>query len=473
LKPASDAPDNSPPQQPAEQANAPQLARRLGLFDATMIVMGGIIGSGIFINAYVVARQVHPASLVLGAWAMGGVIALAGAFIYAELAAHRPQVGGQYAYIREAIHPLPAFLYGWTLLLVTQTGGMAAVAVTFAHYFAQLTNLPDTDWTSGIIAIVALTLLTVINCLGVRAGSTVQSALMVLKIIAILALIACGLFIARPTGFPTEVAYADEWRPAAGYFTPGFDWRTMTAFGAALVPVMFAYGGWQTSCFIAGEVREPRKTMPRALLIGVLGVIALYMLANYVYVHVLGVDLLAQTKTPASEVMRIAFGERGKAFIATGIAISTLGFLSQGMLTAPRVYFAMADDGLFFKRVAWLHPQTRVPVVAIALQGALAVLIIVALRGVYGEILNYVMSVDTVFFAVSAACLFVFRRREGRATFGVPWHPLTTLVFIIAESFVALSVMINYPLNSVLGWAILLAGVPVYFVWRRKRNEHN
>ncbi|HJQ24968.1 MAG TPA: APC family permease [Blastocatellia bacterium] len=454
-------------------ADAPQLARRLGLFDATMIVMGGIIGSGIFINAYVVARQVHPASLVLGAWAMGGLIALAGAFIYAELAAHRPQVGGQYAYIREALHPLPAFLYGWTLLLVTQTGGMAAVAVTFAKYFSQLTNLPDTDQTSAVIAVVTLALLTVINCLGVRAGSTVQSVLMVLKIVAILALIACGLFVARPSEFPAEIAYTDDWRPAAGYFTPGADWRTLAAFGAALVPVMFAYGGWQTSCFIAGEVREPRKNLPRGLLIGVLGVIALYMLANYVYVHVLGVDLLTQTKTPASEVMRLAFGERGKAFIAAGIAISTLGFLSQGMLTAPRVYFAMADDGLFFKRVAWLDARTRVPVVAIALQGVLAIVIIVALSGIYAKILNYVMSVDTVFFALSAACLFVFRRSDRRADFRVPWHPLTTLVFIIAESFVALSVVINYPLDSLKGWAILLAGIPIYFLWRRKSDEHH
>ena len=454
---------------PPADADAPRLARRLGLFDATMIVMGGIIGSGIFINAYVVARQVHPASLVLGAWAMGGVIALAGAFIYAELAAHRPQVGGQYAYIREAFHPLPAFLYGWTLLLVTQTGGMAAVAVTFAKYFAQLTNLPDADQTSAVIAVVALALLTLINCLGVRAGSAVQSVLMVLKIVAILALIACGLFVARPSEFPAAIAYTDDWRPAAGYFTPGADWRTLAAFGAALVPVMFAYGGWQTSCFIAGEVREPRKNLPRGLMIGVLGVIALYMLANYVYVHVLGVDLLAQTKTPASEVMRLAFGERGKAFIAAGIAISTLGFLSQGMLTAPRVYFAMADDGLFFKRVAWLDSRTRVPVVAIALQGVLAIVIIVALSGIYAKILNYVMSVDTIFFALSAGCLFVFRRRDGRASFRVPWHPLTTLVFIVAESFVALSVVINYPLDSLKGWAILLAGIPVYFLWRRRK----
>ena len=474
MKTASEAHADTPAQPPVDAAaGTPQLARRLGLFDATMIVMGGIIGSGIFINAYVVARQLHPPLLVLGAWAMGGLIALAGAFIYAELAAHRPQVGGQYAYIREAFHPLPAFLYGWTLLLVTQTGGMAAVAVTFAKYFAQLTNLPDTDWTSAIIATVALALLTLINCLGVRAGSTVQSALMVLKIIAIVALIFCGLFIAKGTSQAIVSNPTNDWQPSASYLAPGMDWSTFAAFGAALVPVMFAYGGWQTSCFIAGEVREARKNLPRGLLIGVMGVIALYMLANYAYLHVLGVDQLAQTKTPASEVMRLVLGERGKTLIATGIAISTLGFLSQGMLTAPRVYFAMADDRLFFKRVAWLHPATRVPVVAIALQGMLAILIILALSGIYAKILNYVMSVDTIFFAVSAACLFIFRRRDGQAGFRVPGHPWTTLLFIIAETFVALSVMYNFPRDSVKGWAILFAGIPVYFFWRRKSNEHN
>ena len=169
--------------------------------------------------------------------------------------------------------------------------------------------------------------------------------------------------------------------------------------------------------------------------------------------------------------MRLVLGERGKTLIATGIAISTLGFLSQGMLTAPRVYFAMADDGLFFKRVAWLHPTTRVPVVAIALQGALA--IIIALSGRYDQILNYVMSVDTILFGLSAACLFIFRRRDKQMSFRVPGHPLTTLLFIIAETFVALSVMYNYPRNSAIGWAILLAGIPVYFFWRRKSNERN
>jgi APA family basic amino acid/polyamine antiporter len=457
--------------------DSPQLARRIGLFDATMIVMGGIIGSGIFINAYVVARQVHSPLLVLGAWAMGGLIALAGAFIYAELAARRPTVGGQYAYIREAFHPMPAFLYGWTLLLVVQTGGMAAVAVTFARYFTQLMHWPASDQTSAIIAIIALAALTLINCLGVRAGSNVQSALMVLKIVAILALIVCGLIVSGHGPVAPEqlsgLDPTDPWKPTPEYLQPTNNWQLLTAFGAALVPVLFSYGGWQTSCFIAGEVREPRKNLPRGLMIGVLGVIVLYMAVNYIYVSVLSVDTLALTKTPATEIMHIALGERGQTLIAMGIAISTLGFLSQGMLTAPRVYFAMADDGLFFKQVAWLHPKTRVPVIAIALQGALA--IVIALSGTYAQILNYVVSVDSIFFGLAAACVFGLRRLDKQAgaatSFRIPGHPVTTILFIVVEWLVALNTIYSYPGDSAKGWAILLAGIPVYFFWRWRRTR--
>jgi basic amino acid/polyamine antiporter, APA family len=437
------------------------LARRLGLFDATMIVMGGIIGSGIFINSYVVARQLSSPLLVLSAWAAGGLIALAGAFIYAELSALRPRVGGQYAYIREAFHPMPAFLYGWALLLVTQTGGMAAVAVTFAKYFAALAGLPDSDWMSAAIAAIALATLTLINCIGVRAGAGVQNALMVMKIVVIAALVVCGLTIGGQfaTQAQGQIVSADQLATN--------NWQLITAFGAALVPVLFAYGGWQTSCFIAGEMREPKKNLPRGLLIGVVGVIALYLAVNYIYVSSLGVAGLAETTTPATEVMRLAFGEKGKAVIAIGIAISTLGFLSQGMLTAPRVYFAMADDGLFFKSVAQLHPATRAPIAAIVLQGALA--IIIALSGRYDQILNYVVSVDSIFFGLTAACIFVFRRRASEADgkrFRIPGHPITTILFILVEWLVGLNTIYKYPENSAIGLAILLMGIPVYFFWR-------
>jgi len=438
------------------------LARRLGLFDATMIVMGGIIGSGIFINPYVVARQVHTTGLILGAWAFGGLIALAGAFIYAELASQTADSGGQYVYLREAFHPSLAFIYGWTLLLVIQTGGMAAVAVTFAKYLLELGGGQASDLRASVVAALALGLLTLINCFGVRAGGTTQNIFMVLKLIAIAALVLFGLMVSSGASVPA---------PAANMEASASNWDFLIAFGAALIPVQFAYGGWQTACFVAGEVREPRKNLPRGLLLGVLGVIAVYLSVNFVCVHALGPQGLAETKTPASTIMRLALGEKGARLIAAGIAISTIGFLSQSMLTAPRVYFAMADDGLFFQALARLN-RARVPALAIALQGALA--IVIAFSGRYEQILNYVVSSDVIFFALTGACVFAFRRRPATASepdsFRIPGHPFTTLFFIAACGAVAFSTIYRYPSNSLIGLAIMLSGLPVYFVWAKRRK---
>jgi len=437
----------------AQTDNHPQLARRLGLFDATMIVMGGIIGSGIFMNPAVVALQVHTPFLILGAWVLGGLFALAAAFIWAELAATRPDVGGQYAYLREAFHPGVAFLYGWVLLLVVQTGGMAAVAVTFARYFVELTHVPVS---SKALAAIVLATLTIINCLGVRAGSTVQSILMVLKILAISMLVVCGFVFAERAVNPS--ALLDR--------SPSAD--LLTAFGAALVPVIFAYGGWQTATFIAGEIKEPRRNLPRGLIFGVTGVVLLYLAANVVYISVLGTTGLAASAAPASDVMRKALGDTGARVIAAGIAISTAGFLSQSMLTAPRVYFAMAKDRLFFQAVAIVHPRTRVPIVAIALQGTLA--IVIALLGSYEKILSYVVSVDVIFFGLTACCIFVFRRREPPAVTRVPGHPFTTVIFIAVCWIVAINTVYHYPQNTLIGIAIMIAGIPAYWFWQRRSS---
>ena len=424
------------------------LARRLGVFDATMLVMGGIVGSGIFINPYVVAQQVHTPLLILGAWVVGGAVALAGALVYAELAARRPEVGGQYAYLRDAFHPSVAFVYGWTLLLVTQTGGLAAVAVTFARYFLEITRFPISDaW----IAAAALATLTIINCLGVRAGSNVQSSFMILKIVAIAALVAAGALIARPAHETAAVAH-----------------DSVISFGAAMTPVLFAYGGWQTSSFVAGEMKNSARDLPRALLIGVAGVIALYVSVTFICVRVLGAAGWGQTHyPPASAVMRAALGESGAKFIAIGIAISTFGFISQGMLTGPRVYFAMAEDKLFFRSVAWIHPRTAAPVVAIVLQGIVAV--IIALSGRYEQILNYVTSVDFILFGVTGISLLVFRARQpASGGFRAPAYPLTVIFFVISCFLVVASTVARYPANSTIGLAILASGIPAYFIWRRK-----
>jgi APA family basic amino acid/polyamine antiporter len=231
---------------------------------------------------------------------------------------------------------------------------------------------------------------------------------------------------------------------------------------------MFAYGGWQTASFVAGEMRDPRRDLARGLLLGVLGVIALYVGVNVACVMALGPGGLAASTALASAVMRAAFGPGGATLIAVGIAVSTFGFLSQGMLTAPRVYFAMADDGLFFRSVAWVHPRTRVPVVAIALQGVLALLI--ALSGTYEQILNYVTSVDFIFFGLTAGTIFIFRRAAGseeRPVARVPGHPVTTALFAAACLLIVAATVYNYPANSAIGLAIMLAGVPAYLLWSR------
>ncbi|HZL55508.1 MAG TPA: amino acid permease [Bryobacteraceae bacterium] len=414
------------------------LARQLNLFDITMIVMGGIIGSGIFMNPYVVAQQVPIEGFIIGVWIFGGVVAMAGAFVYADLAARNTAVGGQYAYLRDAWHPSVAFLYGWCLLLVIQTGGMAAVAVTFAHYLIQMTG---SGWPPALIAAVTLVALGGVNVAGVRAGTSTQNVLMVLKILAIAALIAAGLFVPihPETGIGVIVSVRN--------------------IGGALTPVLFAYGGWQTASFLSGEMKNPRRDLARGLILGVSGVVILYVAVNWVCVRALGADGLAHTPTPASAVMTAAFGSTGGRLVAAGIAVSTLGFLSQSMLTAPRIYYAMARDGVFFQKIGTLYERTQAPAAAIALQAVLAAGI--AFTGRYDQILNYVVSIDFIFFGLTGAALF----RKSR-----PAHPLTTVFFVAACWITVLATIFKSPGTSFIGLGILAAGVPVYFLWTAKNR---
>jgi APA family basic amino acid/polyamine antiporter len=384
---------------------------------------------------------------------------MCGAFIWAELATRLPGAGGQYLYLREAYHPSVAFVYGWGLLLVTQTGGMAAVAVIFASYFRALTGL---GWGDGVVAATVLLILTGINCLGARAGSNVQSALMLLKIGAIGALVMLGLSLGGGS-LKSEPLVAEP-----------VSFGLLKSIGAAMVPIAFAYGGWQTATFVAGEMRDARRDLSRGLLLGVAGVVALYLAVNVACLRVLGAFGLDATNTPASDVMRIALGERGSQWIAAGIAISTLGFLSQSMLTGPRVYYAMAHDGLFFKSVGKLSPGSRVPVVAILLQGVAA--IIIACSGTYGEILNFAITVDFIFFGMTAAALFVLRRRQigsNAAIYRTPGHPFTTSLFVLACIGIVGSAIVASPANSTIALGIMLAALPVYYCWSKFKRARS
>jgi APA family basic amino acid/polyamine antiporter len=442
--------------------------------------MGTVIGSGIFVVPHTVADLLPSPFLVLGAWFLGGLVALAGSLVYAELTYRRPHVGGQYAFLREAYHPGVAFLYGWSLLWVVQSGGRASVAVIFAQYFLELLGVVGEalgrqgNWSglsrslvtfanapvaTGIVTTLAIGSLTLINCKGVRAAGTTQNIFMLLKILAILLVVVCGLLWADGHGFAKADAPLDDSSRSHSWFT---------AFGVALVPVFFAYGGWHTTTFMAGEVSDPKRILPRGLVLGVSGVIALYLAVNFVCLQVLGVQTLATAEKPASEVMRLALGEPGAALISIGIAISALGFLSQATLTSPRVYYAMATDRLFFQQVAWVHPRNRVPVVAILLQGLFAM--VIAAVGTFHQIVNYVMSVEMIFLTLTGFSLFVIRRRDARigdlAAGAMPGHPLTTWLFIAVNLAVIFNLFYEFPLNSIVGVGLALAGVPVYFCWR-------
>jgi len=426
-----------------------------------MIVMGGIVGAGIFANPSEVAHRVHTPFLILGVWVLGGLIAMCGAFIWAELATRLPGTGGQYLYLREAYHPSVAFVYGWGLLLVTQTGGMAAVAVIFSSYFRALTGVV---WNDSAIAAAVLVILTGINCLGARTGSNVQSALMLSKIGAIAILVTIGFAVGQPATARLESG-ALLGQPAS--------FGLLKSIGAAMVPIAFAYGGWQTATFVAGEMRDPRRDLSRGLLTGVTGVVALYLAVNLACLRVLGPSGLDATTTPASDVMRTAVGERGARWIALAITISTLGFLSQGMLTAPRVYYAMARDGLFFKGVGKVSLHSGAPVVAIILQGIAAT--IIACSGTYGQILNFEVTVDFIFFGMTAASLFILRRRQvgsDTAIYRAPGHPLTTILFVLSCAGIVVSAIVASPTNSAIALCIMLAGLPVYYYWRRFRQAH-
>jgi APA family basic amino acid/polyamine antiporter len=432
-------------------------ARRLGVFDATMLVIGGIIGAGIFLNPAVVAQRAPTVALTLGVWVLGGAVALAGAFVFAELGARQPDAGGGYVYLRDGLSPLVGFLYGWTELLVINSGGIAAVAVTFARYATDLAGAPDGSIVP--VAIGAILLLSAINLLGIKPGAVVQNVLTVLKLAALGALILLGLFWPASSAAPAAAA-------AAAAPAPFF----LIAIGTALIPVLFAYGGWQSTNFVAAEMKNPRRDLPRALVVGVGIVIAVYVLANLVYVKTLGVGGLAASRAPAADVMRHLFGEGGARFIAVGVAISTFGFLNLAILSAPRVYQAMAADGVFFGRAARLNDRYRVPATALLLQSAWAVLLIATKS--YGALLDYVVFGDWIFFGLVGVVLFVYRRRGGEwgvgsGTFRCPGHPLVPGFFVLAAAFAVISTVASNPANAALGGAIIAAGIPAYLWWRR------
>ena len=441
-------------------------ARRLGLFSGTMAVIGGIVGSGIFATPNVVAQRVGTPGLALGAWVLGGLVALAGAYCYGELGERLPKAGGQYVYLRDALGPLPAFLYAWALLLVIATGAAAFVAVTFANYTVALLGLPAR--TTLPLAIGAIVVVCAINYVGVAPGAFTQNVFTLLKLVALTILIVVGVFLALPSGSPTV-------RPSDGAAGPGGVWEVVVAMGAALVPVLFTYGGWQQTNFLAEEIVAPETNLPRALLCGVLVVLAVYLLANVAYLRVLGAAGLAASPAPAAAVMERVVGPGGKVVISAGIALSSFGFLDLVILVTPRVFQAMAADGVFFRRIAELHPTYRTPSAAILLMGAWAV--VLTLTRTYGPLTDYVVFGDWIFFGLSVATLFIYRRRDRAAgaapplRFRTPGYPWVPALFVLSAVYVVVSSIGSNPHNALIGTGLLLLGVPVFYFWKLRSRE--
>lgn len=434
------------------------LRRELGRFDATMVVVGGIIGAGIFINPYLVAQRLPSGALVLGAWAAGGAIATAGAFAFAELAAVFPKAGGEYVYLREAWHPLVGFLFGWASLLMIQGGGLAAVAITFAQYAWRFSG-------RGLVnplplAIGALAVLAGVNTIGVKPGSRLLNVLVVAKLLAL------GLLIGAGWAF-------GKGGPVTGGSAHGGEGRThLLAFGAALVPILFSYGGWQNVNVVAEEIREPKRTLPFALVTGMAIVLLVYLLANIVYLQTLGREGLAATMTPAADAVRRFAGPWADRLIAAAIAISAFGFLDLTLLAPTRITFAMARDGLFPVAFSQLHPRFQTPSLAILLQAAWAVVLV--LTGTFAQLVDSVVFGDWIFFGLTVAGLFVFRRRYPLAArepgaFATPGYPGVPALFVAAAALVVASAVWADPGRSLFGLVLLASGLPVYYVYTRRR----
>ena len=427
-----------------------------------MVVVGGIIGAGIFINPYIVAQRLDSPSWVLAAWVVGGVIAMAGALTFAELGVVHPKAGGHYAYLREAFHPLLGFLYGWALLFMIETGAIAAVAITFAEYTFRLLGREGMD--ALPLAVAAIVVVGGINAFGIKPGSRVLNVLVVLKVLALALLIGFGLLI--PVGLGG--GGAQEAVLGGG---GGGSQLALFALGAALLPVMFSFGGWQNVNYVAEEIKNPRRNLPRSLIMGTALVVLVYVLVNWVYLRTLGHAGLAGTLTPAADTARVLMGPIGDRFLALTISVSTFGFLNLTMLAPTRVYFAMARDGVFLSSVSRLHPRFRSPTRAIYLQTGLA-LVLVFWKD-YAQLVDFVVFADWIFFGLAGASLFVFRRRipladRPEGTFRTPGYPLVPGLFIAVSLYIVVSSFWTDPKGSVFGVLLLATGIPAFFFWKKR-----
>ena len=447
----------------AEGAVAPTstrtLERTLGLRDLTLLVVGSVIGSGIFIVPAAVLQQtggtVGPAMLV---WLIAGILSLLGALTYGELGAAKPEAGGVYVYIRDAFGPLPAFLYGWTTFFVISTGATATLAVAFAAYLGQL--VPISPTIAKVVAVLVILVIAATNIRGTREAASVQNWSTLAKVGGILVMSVALL--ARGNGFE-----------GASIWPGAMSTSLLSAIGLAMLGVLWAYEGWQYATFSAGETRDPQRTFPRAIVAGTAVLVGLYLLANMAYIAALGPEGVRSSDRVAAASVAALFGPTAGGLIAIVILIAMFSCANGLSLTAPRVYYAMARDGVFFRRLAEVHPRFRTPAFAIAANAAWA--IVLAVTGTFEQLLTYVVFSGWIFYGLGAMSIFVYRRRDPDAVrpFRVPGYPLTPALFVAASAGIVLNTLMTQPGRALIGLAVVVAGAPAYFLWRRTTHARS
>ena len=435
-----------------------ELRRSLTLFDMTMIAIGGTIGSGIFLTPSLVARALPSPWLILAVWAVGGLMAMAGALTFAELAALMPRAGGQYVYLTEAYGGLVGFLFGWAYFLVVNAGGLGALSVAFATYFGYFVPLGAAG--TKMVAVAGLLMLTTINVVGVRAGAVFSDVFTVLKIAGIAALVAVG--------FAFGSSHTTNFALSASSVPTGFG----AGLATAMVGVLWSTGGWQHATYASAEVKNPRRTLPLAMVVGTATVTLVYLLVNVAYLFLLTPQQIADSPRVAADAVSRVFGSAGGSAISLAIFVSTFGVVGIYTLTAPRIYFAMASDGLFFRRIAEVHPRFRTPAFAVIAQSLWAAVLIL-FWGTFENLISYVVFTDWIFFGLAAAAVFVFRRRAPTAErlARVPLYPLTPLFFVAMSAWFVAVTLVQRPAQAWAGLAFLALGVPVYFYWKARRTR--
>lgn len=452
-------PDPTPPDRWGER-----LPRRLGFLSAAAVLIGSTIGSGIFRTPAVVAGRTTDVGLFAAGWILGGIIALAGALTYGELAAMYPRTGGVYVYIREGFGRLPAFLFGWAELLIIRPAAYGAISITSAEYFWRVVGregaslLPGTGLSiAQVAAAVFIVLVAVVNYRGVHLGALVQNVSTVLKLGALLALVTLGLVLVPSHELAAAAAPVpvEALAPAAG-------------FGLAMVSILWAYDGWADLAFVGGEVKDPQRVLPLALVTGTAVVVLSYLLANFVYLHLVPLERMAGSPLIAADAAWRVLGGAGVVFVSAAVMVSTFGTLNGSMMTGPRIFYAMAEDGLFFRPLAAVHPRFGTPAASIVLAAVLGV-IFVSIR-TFAELADQFIIGIWPFYALAVAAVVVLRRRrpDAERPYRVWGYPVTPAVFLVATLYLLGNYAVTETRIFAIDLAVVLTGVPVYLYWTRR-----